>query len=144
MHSRRIPWENRADNFQTSARHFINQPGSLARADKVVDQPSVVHNSWLEIAAETGIVGITLMATIILFSLRSLLRAAGLFRQLGERRMQGVALCVATALIGYVAALTFISDEYSKGLWVLLGLGPAIFAMAQSAETERAKAPEPA
>ena len=133
-----------ADNFQTSARHFINQPGSLARTDKVVDQPSVVHNSWLEIAAETGIVGITLMATIILFSLRSLLRAAGLFRQLGERRMQGVALCVATALIGYVAALTFISDEYSKGLWVLLGLGPAIFAMAQSAETERAKAPEPA
>jgi O-antigen ligase len=133
-----------ASNFQTSERHFINQPGFLARTDKVIDQPSVVHNSWLEIATETGIIGLGLMATILLFSLRSMLRAARLFGQLGERRMQAVALCVATALIGYVAALTFISGEYSKGLWVLLGLGPAILAMAQNAETERAKAPGPA
>ncbi len=35
----------------------------------MIDTPSVVHNSWLEIAAETGIVGICLMATIVLFSL---------------------------------------------------------------------------
>jgi O-antigen ligase len=123
-----------ASNFQDSERHFINQPGALVRTDKVLEQPSVVHNTWLGIATETGIVGFALMATIVLFSLRSMLRAARLFRQLGDRRMQGVALCVATSLIGYVAALTFISDEYSKSLWVLLALGPAILAMAQNAE----------
>lgn len=128
-----------ADNFRTASRQFISQPGFLARTDKIIDMPEVVHNSWLEIAAETGIVGFGLMATIILFSLRCMLRAARLFRRFGQRRMQAVALCVATALIGYVAALTFISDEYSKGLWVLLGLGPPILAMARTAETELAE-----
>ncbi|MGA8927087.1 MAG: hypothetical protein WB462_12765, partial [Solirubrobacterales bacterium] len=48
-------------------------------------------------------------------------------------RMQAVSLSIAVALIGNLAAMFFISGEYERGLWLLLGLGPAILAMAKTA-----------
>jgi O-antigen ligase len=128
-----------AGNFRTSERHFLLQPGVLGRTEDVIGSaPEVVHNSWLEIATETGLVGFALFATILGFSLTSMLRASKIYRRIRDQRMQAVAICLVLALIGDVTALTFISDEYSKGLWLLLGLGPAVLAMARDAQDDEA------
>jgi hypothetical protein len=49
--------------------------------------------------------------------------------------MQAAALCVAIALIGNLAAGFFFSGQYSKQLWLLLGLGPALLSIAKRSET---------
>jgi O-antigen ligase len=131
-----------AGNFPVSSKHFLLAPGLLGRTDDIIGGESqVVHNSWLEVATETGTVGFVLFATVIGFSLACMLRGARAFGRAGDRRMQGVAICMAIALVGLLAGLTFISDQYNKGLWLLLGLGPAVLAMAQAAERERELSP---
>ena len=47
--------------------------------------------------------------------------------------MQAVCLCVAVAIVGLLAAGFFLSGQYSKELWLLLGLGPALLAMSSRA-----------
>ena len=43
--------------------------------------------------------------------------------------MQAVCLCVSVAIVGLLAAGFFGSLQYSKELWLLMGLGPALLAM---------------
>src|SRR3954469_6413868 len=122
-------------NFSLVSRNYLLEPGLLARTDEIVgDNPKVVHNSFLEVATELGVIGFAMFALIVGFSLAAMLRAARLFRLAGENRMQAVSLCIAVALLGDLAALFFISDQYSKQLWLLMGLGPAILAMARTAK----------
>ena len=123
-----------AGNFQQASIHYLLRPGTLARSDQIIgDKPKVVHNTYLGEAAELGAVGFLLFALIVGFSLLSMIRASRIYRRAGNHRMQAVSLSVAVALIGNLAALFFISGEYSRGLWLLLGLGPAILAMAKTA-----------
>ena len=123
-----------AGNFQQASIHYLLRPGTLARSDQIIgDQPKVVHNSYLEAAAELGAVGFLLFALIIGFSLLSMIRASRIYARAENHRMQAVSLSIAVALIGNLAALFFISGEYERGLWLLLGLGPAILAMAKTA-----------
>ena len=54
------------------------------------------------------------------------------FSRADNRRMQAVALCIAVAMVGILAAGFFLSGQYSKQLWLLLGLGPALLTMARA------------
>ena len=125
-----------AGNFQTSARQYLLQPGALGRTDLIIATPKVVHNTYLGIAAELGLVGLSLFVALILFSVGSAIQAARHFTALGDRGGEALARGLTVALAGILVADFFISQEYSKQLWLLLGLGPALLATARA---ERAK-----
>jgi O-antigen ligase len=120
-----------ANNFQTTARHYLFQPGALARTDLIIASPRVVHNTYLGMAAELGLVGLGMFVVVMLFCVSSAIRAARHFSALGDRGGEALARGVAVGLIGTLVADTFISEEYSKPLWLLLGLGPAMLGIAQ-------------
>lgn len=122
-----------AGNFRSTSRDYLLQPGLIGRSDLVIDTPLVVHNTYLEIAAELGIVGLALFGTIVVFSLGSALRAAKNFAAIGDRGGEALARSLAIALVGALVADFFISQEYNKQLWLLLGLGPAILSISRSA-----------
>ncbi|MDP9119315.1 MAG: O-antigen ligase family protein, partial [Actinomycetota bacterium] len=119
-------------NFRTASRHYLLQPGSLARSDTVVDEPSVAHNTYLEVLAELGIVGIVLFGSVVFFSLGSSIKASRAFRAIGDHRMEALAIGLSVALIGTLAADFFISEQFRKQLWLLLGLGPALLSIART------------
>lgn len=121
-----------AGNFSTASRHYLLQPGSLPRSDEIVNRPIAAHNTYLEVAAELGTIGIVLFATIVCFSLSSAIVAGREFGKTGDPGMQVIAIALAVALIGVLAADTFISEQYSKQLWLLLGVGPALLSLARS------------
>ncbi|MBV9213969.1 MAG: O-antigen ligase family protein [Actinobacteria bacterium] len=123
-------------NFQTSSIHYLLQPGALQRADLIVDTPKVAHNTYLNVLAEEGVIGAALFVSIILFSLVSILRASRIFERLGDASMELLSRGLLVALAGILAADFFISDEFSKQLWLLLALGPALLAIARSAAAE--------
>ena len=120
-------------NFAVSSKHYLFEPGTLARTDEIIDQPKVAHNSYLEILAELGIVGAFLYGVVIVFAVASGLAAARRYDARGDPRMEAVCLCVAVAIVGLLAAGFFLSGQYGKELWLLLGLGPALLAMSSRA-----------
>jgi len=120
-----------ADNFQTSSRHYLLQPGAVYRSDVIILTPQVAHNTYLQIAAELGLVGLFLFGTIVVFSVGCLVRAAGNFGGRGDVKGEALTRAVAVALIGVLVADFFISQEFNKQLWLLLGIGPAMLAISR-------------
>jgi putative inorganic carbon (HCO3(-)) transporter len=125
-----------ADNFQTSSRHYLIQPGVVYHSEVIIETPNVAHNTYLQTAAELGIVGFLLFASIIVFSLASCLRAARNFARRNDIRSEALARGVAIAMVGVLAADFFISQMYNKQLWLLLGIGPAMLAISKRSDAE--------
>jgi O-antigen ligase len=122
--------------FSISSIHYLLEPGALQRDEFIVDTPKVAHNIYLQVLAELGIVGLVLFVSILGFSLSCALRAARAFRRLGERHAELIARAVFVALAGILAADFFVSEHYSKQLWLLLALGPALLALARQGQVE--------
>jgi O-antigen ligase len=117
--------------FQTSAVHFLIAPGTIQRSDLIISQPKVAHNIYLHVLAEMGAIGLAAFLLIIGFALRCALKAANAFRRRGDPAMDLLSRAVFVGLVGILSADFFASEQFSKQLWLLLGLGPALLAMAQ-------------
>lgn len=120
-----------AGNFQVSSVHYLVRPGATTRADFIVTTPKVAHNLYLEQLADVGIVGLGLFSAILALSMGYTLAAARAFARLGDPRMEMVSRAVLIALVATLAADFFVSAQFSKQLWILLALGPALLAVAQ-------------
>jgi O-antigen ligase len=118
-------------NFPISSIHYLVQPGVIERDDFIISTPKVAHNTYLQILAELGLVGLALFLTIIGFSMRQALRAARWFGRHGDTQMELVSRGMIVALVGILTADFFISEMYGKQLWLMLGLGPALYGVAR-------------
>ena len=127
-----------AGNFEVSSIHYLLQPGSLPNDEYIANRPQVAHNTYLGVLAELGFTGAIMFLTLILFGLGCMLAALARFRALGQRQMQSLTTSVAVSLIGLLAAYFFLSDEFSRSLWLLVGLGPALLAIAKRMEPDLA------
>ncbi len=121
------------DNFQLDAKNFLVQPGETTSADQIVTISQPAHNVYLEIWADLGIVGLVLFAGIVVLSLRSGIVAAGVLERDGRRAEEILARGLVVASASMLAASFFLSDQYSKQLYLLLALNPAMLAAARSA-----------
>ena len=129
-------------NFPISSIHYLVQPGVIERDDFIISTPKVTHNTYLQILSELGIVGLGLFLTIIGFSMRCALRAARWFGRHGDTQMELVARGMIVALVGILTADFFISEMYGKQLWLMMGLGPALYAVARRTYPEEQKQPQ--
>jgi O-antigen ligase len=119
-------------NFQLSSGHYLLQRPGAVKYDFFIDKPKVAHNTYLHVLAELGFVGLALFLAIIGFALTCAFRAAQMFTKAGDRDMELLARGLLLAMIGLLSADFFISAQYSKQLWLLLGLGPAMLAIAKT------------
>ncbi len=109
---------------------FVLRPGAISRIEYLVDVPHLVHNTYLQLLAETGMVGLALDVVVILGSLRATwLRSSGSRRAAGPRYAD-LARGVMIGTVGMLVALFFISDGNDLRLWVLLAMGPALLTLA--------------
>lgn len=118
---------------------YLLQPGAVPRSDYIVENPTVVHNVFLELLVEVGVIGFALFAAIVLTCLAAAARAALLFRAIGDRASEGLTRALFAGTIGYLAAAFFISSQYERLLWILLGLCVAAFAAARLERDRRAE-----
>jgi O-antigen ligase len=115
-----------AGNFPIVSIHYLLEPGALLRDDFIIDTPKVAHNTYLEVLAELGIVGLTLFSIVIVFAIGCAVRAARYASKWKDREIDILARALVVALASLMAANFFISREYSKQLWLLLALGPVL------------------
>ena len=117
--------------FPQVSPHYVLQPGALRYVGLIVEKHIVVHNLYLQLWVETGIVGLLLFLGVITTSLAAAWRAVRRFDVLGDTEMSALARATILALIGMLTASFFLSNLEAGQLWLLLAAGPALAAMAR-------------
>jgi O-antigen ligase len=129
-------------NYTVAEPHyFLTSPGEIQRGDLIVDTPFPAHNIYLQAWAEMGVIGLALFLSVIVLSVRAAVKAVTLFRASGEQSMEILGRVLVIALAGILAADFFAPDQYSKQLWLLLAVGPALLAIARRSPVARSHAP---
>lgn len=120
-----------AGNFQQASIHYLLRPGLLERSDLIAETNRVAHNTYLTVVAELGFVGALMFVALIAISLGCGVRATRFFARQHDRPMEMLARSWLIAMVGLLTADVFLSAEFSKELWLLLALGPALLAVAR-------------
>ena len=104
------------------------------------------HSLYIEIAAETGLLGLLAFGAVIFFTFRGLLRSEKALRAAGETQTANLLEAFTIALFGFLVAATFLHDAFPRFLWLLLAIGlaaPTIaaneLASRTSADTQKSK-----
>jgi O-antigen ligase len=118
-------------NFPIVAADYLRRPGELTAVKLIADRPHVVHNTYLGMLAETGIVGFALFLAIVLAALEAIRRAARRFDKPGTRPERALAVAVLVAAIGFLTTAFFLSSGPDPRMWLLLALGPALLAASE-------------
>jgi O-antigen ligase len=118
-------------NFQTVEPHYALKAGSLSRIELIVEVPHYVHNVYLQMLTETGVIGLAVFLLAIVGCLHASWRAARRFDAIGRVAYGDLARAVLLGEIAMLSALFFISDGEDPRLWILLGLGPVMLSLAR-------------
>ncbi len=119
-------------NYMIAEPHYLLvAPGEIKATDFIIDNPYPAHNIYLEVLAEMGVIGLALFLSVIVLSIRAAVKAVKLFNARGDRSLEILGRALVLAIVGILAADFFVSDQYSKQLWLLLAMGPVLLALAR-------------
>lgn len=124
-------------NFQAVESNYTLRSGSLTRVELIAQEPHLVHNVFLQLLTETGIVGFLLFLVLVVLILRASWRAARRFDALGRVDYGDLARAVLMGSIAMLSAQFFISDGEDWRMWILLALGPVLLSLANARASPR-------
>lgn len=123
-------------NYQTVEPSYATQTFNLEFSRFIVTERLVAHNTYLQMAAELGLVGLGLLLTIFALPLRLVGRVlSGLERQRSELEFHVRGLLAGT--VGMITAYVFLSAEFEKPLWLVLALLASAPALLHDDATEK-------
>ncbi len=122
-------------NFQILEPRYANAGFNISRIDLVLDNPRVVHNTYLHVLVELGAIGFAAFVLLVLTTIFYGIRYTNLLSRIGDWRSELYSRGLVVAMIGTLAADFFLSAQYDKRFWLLLGAVAAIRSMTFSAES---------
>jgi O-antigen ligase len=126
-------------NFQILEPRYANAGFNISRIDLVLDNPRVVHNTYLHVLVELGAIGFTAFVLLVLTTVFLGIRYANLLSYVGDWRSELYARGLVVAMISTLAADFFLSAQYDKRFWLLLGAVAAIRSMTFDVESGTAR-----
>jgi O-antigen ligase len=108
-----VGWSNFPLLYQEYAQRIGLAPEAEERA---------AHNLYLEVAAESGLVGLAVFGVLLWVLARSVLMAYRKFTQKGLALYASLSAALGVALLGYLTAAIFIHGAYPRYFWLLVGV----------------------
>jgi O-antigen ligase len=108
-------------NFRIVETSYLPANADLINVHEVIDLHPVVHNTYLELLTELGGVGLALFLGLVFTTVAAAARAISLLRG-PTVRWSLLTRGLLAGSIGLLVAYFFLSGEYEKELWLLLGL----------------------
>jgi O-antigen ligase len=99
------------------------------------------HNLYLEVAAETGVIGLGVFLTMVALAMRSILQARRRFIAAGMEDYANMATGFAIAFAGYMLAALFVHAAYPRYFYLLIGIAFALPNLFVEAEEESLEIP---
>lgn len=118
-------------NIQVIEPHYALTPGGFTRIQYIAETPQLVHNTYLQLLAETGIIGLAGFLVVTAMVLRSFLQALRTFEASGLSAQADLTLAALMGTIAMLTAIFFITNGSDYRLWVLFALAPALLAIAR-------------
>jgi O-antigen ligase len=118
------------NNFRQLAPDYVREPGSLRYVEQI-DSAHVVHNTYLQLLAETGLIGLGLFLTVAGACLAAARRAALAFHRLALADLSLISNVVLLAGVAVLSVQLFQSTGFDVRFWVVLGLGPGLLSLAR-------------
>lgn len=122
-------------NFGIVEPSYATQTLNLERVRFVVTDQQRVHNTYFEVAAELGIVGLLVLLAVLGSSIRYAQRGIEGLTRAGDALEPWVRGVTAGA-IGMFVAYFFLSAQWEKQLWLVLGLLAAASALGRAVDGE--------
>jgi O-antigen ligase len=119
--------------FPQVAADYMRQVSPLRATYLLVGQSHVVHNTYLQLLAELGGVGLALFLALVALSVTCALAARRAFAERGDRSGVVMTEAVLLAVTGVMVTSFFLSAQLDKLLWLVLALGPALLRVATAA-----------
>jgi putative inorganic carbon (HCO3(-)) transporter len=119
------------NNFIVQSPRYADRPGSLKYADLIAERPHAVHNTYLEVLVETGVIGLLLFLATVGAAVHATWSAVRIFDRRGERELAQLARGVLLATIAVLTGGLFLSLRSQAALWLLLSLGVVLLLMAR-------------
>jgi O-antigen ligase len=112
-------------NYVHHSPDYARGPGALEQVGLVAEERTYAHNVYLQLAAETGFIGLALYLALLAAFLAAAWRAARRFDDRGDRRF--ATFCRAV-MVGTLAMMTMAVFHWwvDPRLWLLLGLSIAL------------------
>ena len=110
------------DNFTVLAPRYIERGFSVERADLILKRTgTAVHNTYLNVLAELGVVGEVVFLGLVVAILGAALGAVRALARSADRETELLARGLLAGTAGMLAAYFFFSAQYEKQLWLVLG-----------------------
>jgi O-antigen ligase len=111
---------------------------NLLRVNYALRYRLETHNTYLNLLSELGSVGLALFTAILGLIVATAVRGARRLGELGDLNCELLARGLVAGTIGTLVAYIFLSGQYEKQLWLLLGLLAAIPTIVRQREEEAA------
>lgn len=113
------------------------KPKMLEYADPGTPFSSIAHNTYIELAAETGVPTFLVFLAILIFTYHSLSRTRRRTPEAGPPVVQIASLGLQAGLVGYFVGAFFLSAEYQKLFWLWVFLAMALPSLAVAPAEQR-------
>lgn len=126
-------------NFIVVEPHYALTTGLLTRPEYINITPQIVHNTYLQLLAETGIIGLLAFLAVIIGSLWNAWLACRRFEAIGYDEYSDLTRAVVLAIVGMLCAFFFITNDTDLRLWVLFALPAVMLGIATRMTAEIAR-----
>ena len=126
-----------AGNFGSHYPAYANVVGLTSLDFTPMGVRQYPHNLYLEMATETGVLGLLTFGAAMAIALAALFRSRRTLLARGEDAHAAMVTAIAFAIIGYLIASLFLHAGYPRYLWLFLGLAAAAIGLTHQSPLPR-------